>query len=144
MILSNYLKKVEEEVDSLIERHKKVTNTNCLIAFRGENKDYEETKLMPSLFRNENYIEKEKYLFELLDDYGFIQPNQKRNIEKAIEAQHYIAISRMLDITFNLFVAIFFACKGNENENGIIYFLFSRTLFTTLTIYRRILYSYFE
>lgn len=121
MILSNYLKKVEEEVDSLIEGHKKVTNTNCLIAFRGENKDYEETKLMPSLFRNENYIEKEKYLFELLDDYGFIQPNQKRNIEKAIEAQHYIAISRMLDITFNLFVAIFFACKGNENENGIIY-----------------------
>ena len=43
-MISNYLKKVEEEVDSLIV-DQKVTNTNCLIAFRGENKDYERKEL---------------------------------------------------------------------------------------------------
>lgn len=34
------------------------------------------------------------------------------NIEKAIDAQHYIAISRMLDISFSVLTALYFACES--------------------------------
>lgn len=121
MKLSEYLEKTEILIDKLIGRHKNVSNSTSLIAFRGENRDYGPTKLMPSLFRNPEYVLKEKYLFELLGDYSFLQKGQERNIEKAIEAQHYVGISRMLDITFCLLTAIFFACSGEKNEDGIVY-----------------------
>lgn len=124
-MLSDYLNKVEEKINNLVDRHKKYSDKGYLIAFRGENKDYGKTKLMPSLFRDKAYIGKERYLFELLGDYGFLDGIKERNIEKAMEAQHYIAISRMLDITFSLLPAFYFACatscEDDENSDAIVY-----------------------
>lgn len=101
------------------ERHNKYFNSDLLIAYRGEPKDYCETKLMPSLFRNFSFVKKEKYLFELICDYEMIS-HDRRNIDKAIDAQHYVAISRMLDITFSAIVSIYFACELS-NEDGYVY-----------------------
>ena len=115
-LLSYYLGKIEEKIEKLIERHKTYSGTDYLIAFRGEKKDYGKTSLMPSLFRSKEYVGKERYLFELLSDYGFLGNGVDRNIDKAIEAQHYIAISRMLDITFSLLPAIYFACESAAKE----------------------------
>lgn len=117
-MLSEYLKEVEEKVECLIRRHERYSDTDYLIAFRGEKKDYGNTKLMPSLFRDKRYVGKEKYLFELLGDYGFLDNGTDRNIDKAIEAQHYIAISRMLDITFSVLPAIYFACETTDKDSG--------------------------
>lgn len=116
-ILLDYL----QEVSIRIEELQKQSNTSsCLLAFRGESKDYGDTKLMPSLFRKSSYIKKEKYLFELLCDYNMAESSSS-NIEKAIETQHYVEISRMLDVTFNVLSAMFFSCYTNKNENGILY-----------------------
>lgn len=126
-VLSKYLDEVNNKIELLLQRNGKKEQNGILIAFRGESKDYGRTKLMPSLFRDNSFGSKEKYLFELLSDYGVIGEEKSRNIEKAIEAQHYVAISRMLDITFSILPALYFACssEGNKGEEGKIYiFLF--------------------
>ena len=76
---------------------------------------------MPSLFRNPSFVAKERYLFELLGDYNIIGTEKKRYIEKSIEAQHYISISRNLDITFSILPALYFACKSEKKEDGVLY-----------------------
>ena len=116
-----YLEAVAEKVKQIEENNKKINNSNILLAYRGEPKDYGRTKLMPSLFRNPEYVAREKYLFELLGDYNVIGHEKNRYIEKAIDAQHYVSISRNLDIAFSVLPALYFACKSNENENGILY-----------------------
>lgn len=115
-----YLNEIIVKVDELKAIHNQKYDSELLIAYRGEPKYYGETKLMPSLFRNPSYVKKEKYLFELFSDYGLIS-NDKRNVDKAIETQHYAAISRMLDITFNAIVAIYFACQEDDNQDGFVY-----------------------
>ena len=72
-VLSQYLSEVEREIENLIANHNQISRTSYLIGFRGENEDYGKTSLMPSLFRGEDYVGKEKYLFELLRDYDFYQ-----------------------------------------------------------------------
>lgn len=125
-ILIRYLAKVSMKIEVLAKRNGTKNRDNYLFAFRGESRDYERTKLMPSLFRDSSYVSKEKYLFELLSDYGVIGEEKKQNIEKAIEAQHYVEISRMLDITFNVLSSLYFACSSERNmeKDGII-FVFS-------------------
>lgn len=119
--LSKYLEQVENNIEGLKERNIGVFNAKCLFAFRGESKDYKETKLMPTLFRDNSYVPKEKYLFDLLHDYNVISGDKYKYIEKIIDAQHYVAITRMLDITFNVLVAFYFACISNKRDKGYVY-----------------------
>lgn len=125
MGLIDYLSEIYEAVNKLKLRNS--DRDNYVLAFRGEACDYGTTKLMPSIFRNPGYVEKERYLFELIDDYGMGKGDKCSNIEKLIETQHYIAISRLLDISFNSLVALYFACKhgsSNEQDGRIYVFLF--------------------
>lgn len=118
--LTEYLSSILKEVDFLQKRHSIKYDSKPLIAFRGESMDYGKTSLMPSIFRNPAYLPKEKHLFELICDYGLIDFH-KTMIEKAIETQHYVEISRMLDITLNVSVALYFACAYNLEKDGFIY-----------------------
>jgi len=121
-----YINKIFSAVGRLKEKHEQFFDNDALIAYRGESTDYGETKLMPSLFRNSSYLAKENHLFELLCDYNMIHDSAS-NIEKAIESQHYLSISRMLDISFNALSALYFACesnktnKSNEGEDGYVF-----------------------
>lgn len=119
-VVSKYINITKKEIELLKEKHMNVSNEIPLIAYRGEAKDYGSTKLKPSIFRDVKYIDKELHLFELMRDYNIAKKNMSV-IERLIEAQHYVAISRMLDITFSLLNALYFACRSSEEEDGILY-----------------------
>lgn len=115
-----YLEEIGQKVSELTARHKKISKSEPLIAFRGEPQDYGPTKLTPSLFRDSDYVTKEEHLFELFCDYN-IASQGASNIEKAIEAQHYASISRMLDISFDVLVSLYFVCKKDSDHDGYLY-----------------------
>ena len=108
--VDKYIGEILKNVEKLKKRDSK-----CNIAFRGESKDHGKTKLMPSIFRNSSYVEKEKKLFQLLKDYGVTEENASHT-NVLIEAQHYVEISRALDITFSVISALFFACSSERNK----------------------------
>lgn len=122
-----FLKEVSEKIQ-ILEQNFKKAGYQPTIAFRGESKDYGKTKLMPSMFRDKhipNYkelsINQENELFNLIDDYKISVSADSSSIEKAIEAQHYLGYSRLLDISFSVLSAIFFACESEKNEDGKLY-----------------------
>lgn len=118
--LPAYITQIKEKVAELSSRHRTFLKTEPLIAFRGESNDYGDTKLTPSLFRDSSYVAKESHLFELFCDYNIVDPKAS-NIEKAIETQHYASISRMLDISFDVLVALYFACAHPDEHDGYVY-----------------------
>lgn len=118
--LVKYIETIRKTVTELSARHRLFLDTDPLIAFRGEPKDYAETRLTPSLFRKSSYVAKEAYLFELFCDYDIVS-RAASNIEKAIETQHYASISRMLDISFDVLVALYFACAHPGEEDGFVF-----------------------
>ena len=118
--LSSAINELKSSIHTLQNQCKDIAEVDPLIAFRGEPKDYGDSKLTPSLFRDSDLIQKESYLFELYTDYG-IMSRSVSNIEKAITTQHYAAISRMLDISFNALIALYFACSGHAEEDGVVY-----------------------
>lgn len=118
--LPAYITQIKEKVAELSSRHRAFLKTEPLIAFRGESNDYGDTKLTPSLFRDSSYVAKESHLFELFCDYNIVD-SKASNIEKAIETQHYASISRMLDISFDVLVALYFACTHPDEHDGYVY-----------------------
>lgn len=117
--IEEYIRQIRDSVDELTKRHGQFLRTEPLVAYRGEPRDYGGTKLIPSLFRDSSYVAKEEHLFELFSDYSLVSKGAS-NIENAIEAQHYAAISRMLDISFDMLVALYFAC-GDTDADGFLY-----------------------
>ena len=118
----HYLEIISKEIE-MLKSSNATDEDKLIIVYRGESRDYGNTRLMPSLFRKSEYVEKEKYLYELLTDYNVIHEESMGNIGKAIQAQHYVSVSRMLDITYNVLTALFFACdsKSNLTEDAYLY-----------------------
>lgn len=122
LYIVQYLNEFNRAVNELKNNHSRYFDTKLLISYRGEPRDYGATKLMPSIYRNDRKTNIEHYLLELLMDYSLVEKGTS-NIDKSIEAQHYVAVSRMLDISFSSLVALYFACSEEKSieEDGYVY-----------------------
>ena len=101
--------------------------------YRGESKNYGETACVPSIFRLEEYsVTFEQELYEkLVDDFGglAIFDSIRKDSEKYEYyylkligvLQHYGFQTRLLDVSSDRNIGIYFASAGNFSDDGIVY-----------------------
>lgn len=89
-----------------------------VLFYRGHsNKD--KYKLEPSLYRTEKLKNSENLLFnELIAANPNDFSGDTTTFEKLVRMQHYSLPTRLLDITSNPLMALYFACKSNHDKIG--------------------------
>lgn len=114
-----------KSIDKLIKRVLSLVKTDKsnVLYFRGENADYGEQALMPSVFRG--FLEREHRIYremQRFNDHEFTA--DKTAFDKLARMQHYQAPTRMLDISEDVLSALYFALDGRKDgEAGVVYVL---------------------
>jgi len=87
-----------------------------VVFFRGHaNKSYE---LEPSIYRNKRwYSNEDKIIREILMRCPNEFSQMKSSFEKLVKMQHYDLPTRLLDLTENPLVALYFACAGSAERS---------------------------
>lgn len=104
--IEDYIKVVKEIVSN--RKTKKQ-----IVVYRGEKEDYGETAFVPNIFRDKNYKDNEAYesnLYHELYSSGIV--TRQSLLQTAIDAQHGGFPSRLLDVTYNSLVALYFATEN--------------------------------
>lgn len=117
--ITEFIKKVKEINDSC-ERNK--SETNEVLYFRGHaNTEYQ---LTPSLARMEmDFIcQTERALVEIsINEIPRLFNKDMTPLNLLSCMQHYGIPTRLLDITKNPLVALYFACENEANKDGVVY-----------------------
>ncbi len=118
----NFISSINQYVDFLGQIRRKEEK----LFFRGHSKvSYD---LKPSLFRKEEWLSNEKKMYlELMAKCPYEFERLESHIEKLAEMQHYGLPTRLLDVTQNPLVALYFACESQHSYYGEI-IIFSQSL----------------
>ena len=112
-------------IASLVEVCRQLQNAygnNVVLYYRGESKSFNE--LRPSVMRNpkKGQLPLRPVESEMLNDLLTRQPDAFHGLNSAlgqwVMAQHHLLKTRMLDITRNPQVGLFFACDNDEGKDG--------------------------
>ncbi|MDT2565845.1 hypothetical protein AUF12_03895 [Enterococcus avium] len=96
--------------------------------FRGERKDYGNTTCQASIFRkkDEQKINEKNLMDTIINQRPTDFTGVQGNIDNLLKMQHYGIPTRLIDISFNPLVALFFACmdaKGSDVSDGYVFFI---------------------
>lgn len=108
-----------ERIDSIDRKEK------TQFFYRGVNKRKyaKEAQNHPSIFRNENWIEKEdKMFYELVSTIPDEFENCQNTFECLVKMQHYNYPTRLLDITLSPLIALYFACIDDKSDGEVLVF----------------------
>lgn len=120
----------EYEIDSILKYNLLVSGIAGLLhtRFRGEAR-YHNNPCLPIIARN--YTEAKDKNYEIEEINRFKESLKAHNLESRLEknditfwmlAQHHVGYeTRLLDITRNSLVALYFACQKHPNEDGYVY-----------------------
>lgn len=117
-----YYGETECEVNKVLNELTIPSNLSKKFFYRGQaNSKFEIT---PSISRNQNFLEYEhKLFFDLLS----LKPNEFLNdntiYEKLITMQHFNLPTRLIDLTRNPLIALYFCCNEDFHTDGILYII---------------------
>jgi hypothetical protein len=108
------INRLSELIDLVAEIGRK---TDSLLVFRGEKKDYGDTALVPFVYRNDNYISNEENIYRESQRFNDNEFNiDKTAFDKLSRIQHYSAPTRLIDVSEDLFSAIYFSIAEKNAE----------------------------
>ena len=127
--LADYVKKVEE-LYSILEKEDRDNKENMVnnedydrreLYFRGQD-NIEYGNMCPSLFRNnERYEYEANMINDFIAKYPDLFKDCQNNVDRLALMQHHQLPTRLLDLTTNALIALYFAVEKDNCKDGVVY-----------------------